>query len=110
MGKGTAIKGNADIDLVLILNEVESAEDLKTKLPKIQGIIIHLLKENSRRLAILPETIKPTPFHVKFSVEGTYENINVDLLPSFHLTVRTSISMLLEYQSHFQKQIQIYCY
>ena len=84
MGKGTAIKGNSDIDLVLILNEVESAEDLKTKLPSIQGIIIHLLKENSRSLAILPETIKPTPFHVKFSVKGTYENIDVDLLPSFH--------------------------
>ena len=86
MGKGTAIKGNADIDLVLILNEVKSAEDLKTKLPSIQGKIIHLLKENSRRLAILPETIKPTSFHVKFSVNGTYENIDVDLLPSFHFS------------------------
>ena len=84
MGKGTAIKGNSDIDLVLVLNEVKGAEDLKRKLPSIQQKIIQLLKKNSQSLSILPETIEPKQFHVKFSVKGTHKNIDVDLLPTFN--------------------------
>ena len=84
MGKGTAIKGKSDIDLVLVLNEVEDAKDLKEKLPSIQQEIIKMLKENAESLTILPWTISTTHFHVKFTVRGTHGNIDVDLLPTFH--------------------------
>ena len=84
MGKGTAIKGKSDIDLVLVLNEVEDAKDLKEKLPNIQQKIINMLKENAESLTILPWTISTTQFSVKFTVRGTHGNIDVDLLPTFH--------------------------
>ena len=83
MGKGTAIKGKSDIDLVLVLNEVTSAEDLKEQLPNIKLKILNMLR-NAESLTILPHSISTTEFSVKFSVEGTYENIDVDLLPTFH--------------------------
>ena len=84
MDKGTAIKGKSDIDLVLILNEVEDAKDLKEKLPSIQQEIINILGKNAERLTILPWTISTKPFHVKFTVRGTHGNIDVDLLLAFH--------------------------
>ena len=84
MGKGTAIKGKSDIDLVLVLNEVTSAEDLKEQLPNIKQKILNMLKRNAESLTILPDSISTTRFSVKFSVEGTHENIDVDLLPTFH--------------------------
>ena len=84
MGKGTAIKRKSDIDLVLVLNEVESAEDLKEKLPGITQEISDMLQENAESLAILRNTILKKKFHVKFTVIGTNENVDVDLLPSFH--------------------------
>ena len=84
MGKGTAIKGKSDIDLVLILNEVEDAKDLKEKLPDIQKEIINMLEEKAESLTILPWTISKTHFHLKFTVRGTHGNIDVDLLPTFH--------------------------
>ena len=84
MGKGTAIKGKSDIDLVLILNEVEDAKDLKKELPNIQQEIISMLEGNAESLTILPTTISTTPFHVKFTLRGTHGNIDVDLLPTFH--------------------------
>ena len=84
MGKGTAIKGKSDIDLVLILNEVEDAKELKEKLPDIQQEIINILEKNAERLTILPRRISTKHFHVKFTVRGTHGNIDVDLLPTFH--------------------------
>ena len=84
MGKGTAIKRKSDIDLILVLNEVESAEDLKEKLPSITQEISDMLKENAESLTILRNTILEKKFLVKFTVKGTNENIDVDLLPSFH--------------------------
>ena len=47
MGKGTAIKGKSDIDLVLVLNEVKDAKDLKEKLPSIKQKIINMLEGNA---------------------------------------------------------------
>lgn len=84
LGKGTAIRGRSDIDLVLILNEVKSAEDLKEKLPGIKEEIIKTLRENSRQLSIVPNSISEREFLVKFSVEGLHDNIDVDLLPTFY--------------------------
>ena len=84
MGKGTAIKGKSDIDLVLVLNEVKDAKDLKEKLPSIKQKIINMLEGNAESLTILQRTISMTHFHVKFTVRGTHGNIDVDLLPTFH--------------------------
>ena len=84
MGKGTAIKGKSDIDLVLVLNEVKDAKDLKEKLPSIKQKIINMLEGNAGSLTILQRTISTTHFHVKFTVRGTHGNIDVDLLPTFH--------------------------
>ena len=110
MGKGTAIKGKSDIDLVLILNEVEDAKELKEKLPNIQQEIINMLKENAESLKILPWTISKTQFSVKFTVEGTHGNIDVDLLPTFHFnsTYIYEISTLAIPQIHTSARAQYY--
>ena len=85
MRKGTAIKGKSDIDLVLVLNEVRSAQDLKRQLPYIKLKILNMLRGNAGSLTILPHSISTTQFSVKFSVQGTREKIDVDLLPTFYI-------------------------
>ncbi|CAB4030764.1 2 -5 -oligoadenylate synthase 3-like [Paramuricea clavata] len=86
LGKGTAIRGKSDIDLVLILNEVRNAEDLEEKLPAIKEEIVKKLRRNSTQLSIVHESISgdQSRFSVKFSAEGSHDNIDVDLLPTFH--------------------------
>ncbi|XP_028412303.1 2'-5'-oligoadenylate synthase 3-like isoform X2 [Dendronephthya gigantea] len=81
-GKGTAVKEYCDIDLVMILNDVKDAQDLQKQLPKIKEEV----KEKLRRYAsahIVPNSLTDTTFSVKFSVQGTNGNIDVDLLPTF---------------------------
>ena len=86
LGKGTAVKGKSDIDLVLILNEVTSAADLKTELPKLKEDIIEKLRRQCHNYKLgIEGDISETPFAVKFTVKGKYENIDVDLLPTFHV-------------------------
>ena len=84
MGKGTAIRGKSDIDLVLVLNEARDAEELKDKLPSVQQKIVNMLKTNARSLTILPDTILKNQFVIKFTVRGAHGNIDVDLLATFY--------------------------
>ncbi|XP_028407281.1 2'-5'-oligoadenylate synthase 3-like [Dendronephthya gigantea] len=83
LGKGTAVRGRCDIDLVLVLNGVEGAEDLKRKLPEIRVKIKTMLTIYSGGFTIVPGSLKDSSFLVKFSVKGTHGNIDVDLLPTF---------------------------
>ncbi|XP_028412288.1 2'-5'-oligoadenylate synthase 3-like [Dendronephthya gigantea] len=82
-GKGTAVRGKCDIDLVVILNDVRDAKDLKTKLPSISEEIKTNLKRYPAGFTIVPGSLTDSSFLVKFSVEGTHKNIDVDLLPTF---------------------------
>ncbi|XP_028407355.1 2'-5'-oligoadenylate synthase 1A-like [Dendronephthya gigantea] len=81
LGKGTAVKGNSDIDLVMILNDVRDAEDLKRQLPGIKNDVKEKLRHLPRSFTI--NSLTDTTFSVKFSVEGKHGDIDVDLLPAF---------------------------
>ena len=83
LGKGTAIKDDADIDLVIVLNEVESAEDLKDKLPGIKSDIKeeHLL--NPFFPCKIQGAVQETKFALKFKIDDGDNCIDVDLLPTF---------------------------
>ena len=83
LGKGTAIRGMCDIDLVLVLNGVEDAEDLSEQLPRIRGDVRSTLRRNRGGFTIRPGSLTDSTFLVKFSVEGTNGQIDVDLLPTF---------------------------
>ncbi|XP_028407282.1 2'-5'-oligoadenylate synthase 1A-like [Dendronephthya gigantea] len=83
LGKGTAVKGKCDIDLVLVLNKVKDAEELKEKLPMIINDVIGKLKRNRAELAIIRNSLTDKTFLVKFSVQGKHVKIDVDLLPTF---------------------------
>ncbi|XP_028412286.1 2'-5'-oligoadenylate synthase 3-like [Dendronephthya gigantea] len=86
LGKGTAVKGNCDIDLVMVLNEVEDAEELRKKLPTIINDVIGKLRRNRAELAIIRNSLTNARFLVKFSVQGEHGKIDVDLLPTFKVT------------------------
>ena len=83
MGKGTAVKGKCDIDLVLVLNEVKDAAELKRKLPDIQTKIMEKLQLEGKGFEI-DGSISTTKYSVQFTVKGNDEKIDVDLLPTFH--------------------------
>ena len=72
-----------DIDLVLVLNEVADAEDLKEQLPRIKAEIKSKLIRNSRSFNIVSGSLTDSKFLVKFSVEGRQGRIDVDVLPTF---------------------------
>ena len=84
LGKGTAIKGKSDIDLVLVLNEVTDAADLREKIGRKKKEILELLTGSTQtRFKIVPDSVSETRFSVKFSVAGLEDNTDVDLLPTF---------------------------
>ena len=86
MGKGTAIKGDADIDLVLILDDVTSAAKLRSDLPNIKGQIKGHLRHEGTTISIVPGSISETRFAVKFTIRVDGKDIDIDLLPTFHFT------------------------
>lgn len=67
----------------MILNDVRNAQDLKRQLPEITGDIKEKLRRYPRGFTIVPNSLKDTRFSVKFSVQSTNGNIDVDLLPTF---------------------------
>ena len=73
----------SDIDLVLVLNEVTNAADLRDELPNIKIKIIQKLRDAPKEFVIVGD-ISETKFAVKFTVRGKHGDIDVDLLPTFH--------------------------
>jgi hypothetical protein len=71
----------SDIDLVLVLNEITDADDLREKLDGTKNNIIEKLRSSSIGIV---GCISQTRFAVKFTVKGIHGNIDVDLLPTFH--------------------------
>ncbi|XP_028407254.1 2'-5'-oligoadenylate synthase 3-like isoform X3 [Dendronephthya gigantea] len=100
LGKGTAVKGECDIDLVLVLNEVEDAEELKENLPTIVDDVIGKLRQNRAELAIIPNSLKNARFLVKFSVQGEHGKIDVDLLPTFKVRDLQSLYRKMKTDTH----------
>ena len=67
----------------MILNDVSDAQDLKKKLPDIKKTVKEELRRCSKDFTIVDDFITVTDFSVKFSVQGTHGNVDVDLLPTF---------------------------
>lgn len=89
MGKGTGVKGNADIDLLMILPEetVNSARELEDKLEDIKDEIKRFLPNDQHPgFTVVPEI--GTKFAVQFTVKKGRDEIKVDLLPTFNFTGR----------------------
>lgn len=81
LGKGTAVRGRSDADLLFVYTDIPSIEILKSKLPE-------LLKELQSVLARSPHTIKSvkrTPFTIQFDIEVKGQLNEVDLLPIIQL-------------------------
>ena len=79
------MRGKADIDLVLILNDINTAAQLEESLPSIQNKIEQYLKSaNDLGFNVIRHTITKTRFAVQFTVQTESEEIKVDLLPSFY--------------------------
>ncbi|XP_028407251.1 2'-5'-oligoadenylate synthase 3-like isoform X1 [Dendronephthya gigantea] len=100
LGKGTAVKGRCDIDLVMVLNEVEDAAELKENLPTIINDVIGKLRQNRAKLAIIPNSLTNARFLVKFSVQGEHGKIDVDLLPTFKVTDLQSLYRKMKTDTH----------
>ncbi len=73
----------SDIDLVLVLNNVRDATQLKRRLPDVKEEIISKLKYESKGFEIVG-SISTSPFSVQFTVKGNHGSIDVDLLPTFY--------------------------
>lgn len=85
MGKGTAVRGRADIDCVVFLNKFNTMQDHKQNLKNTKDLLESSLRESPFDVTIGNQT----PFAVKFklSIPGnsTPEPVefDVDLLPTF---------------------------
>ncbi|XP_070550138.1 2'-5'-oligoadenylate synthase 1-like [Ptychodera flava] len=87
-GKGTQIKGHADLDCVMILNDLRNVEGVKRRLRGILQDLARLLRQSNWATTIDIE--KTTRFAVQFDVTVTgYEKLSVDLLPTFDLFGQT---------------------
>ncbi|XP_028412290.1 2'-5'-oligoadenylate synthase 1A-like [Dendronephthya gigantea] len=81
-GKRTAVKGMCDIDLVMVLNELEDAENLENELPRIRKDI----RSKLTRYGGPTLKAKDSKSGLKFKVNGDHGPIKVDLLPTFGFT------------------------
>jgi hypothetical protein len=82
MGKGTALKDKSDLDCVLILNEIEGVEDLKSKINRIKKQLTDILQAKDWSDWKI-EVGRSTRFCVKFDMSKPNKIVHVDLLPTF---------------------------
>ena len=68
----------------MVLNEVKDAADLREKLPYLNWKIINKLTSAPKNFTIVSGSISDKHFLVKFTVQGTHGEIDVDLLPTFY--------------------------
>ncbi|CAH3018746.1 unnamed protein product, partial [Porites evermanni] len=89
IAKGTALKNNADLDCLMVMNGIENASQLSSKLPDILYMLESRLGSSigdSRSLT----SIKKTRFSLQFNMSRYFnpgESVKVDLLPTFEASV-----------------------
>ncbi|XP_052085283.1 2'-5'-oligoadenylate synthase 1-like isoform X2 [Mytilus californianus] len=83
LGKGTAVKGRSDADLLFVYADIPSIDALRTTLPK-------LLRELQSALALSKHkvtSVKRTPFTIQFEIEVNGQLNEVDVLPIIQLDI-----------------------
>ena len=83
VGKGTAVKGKADIDCVVFLNNVKTMEEHKLNLKKTKKALKSCLKQSPDEDQINLKFEGQTKFAVKFKLDSMSREFDVDLLPTF---------------------------
>ena len=92
MGKGTAIKNDADLDCVMVINSINDASQLREELPAIKLELESCLSGSIGGSWKLASEQKETRFSLQFSMSRyPGEFVDVDLLPTFEANVRTSM-------------------
>ena len=96
MGKGTAIKNDADLDCVMVMKSIGNASQLRKKLPAIKDKLESCLTGSiGGSWKLVPEK-KETRFSLQFSMSRyPGETVEVDLLPTFEANVRPDIDAFL---------------
>ena len=91
MAKGTAIKNDADLDCVMVMNSIDNASQLRKKLPAIKRKLKSCLKSSIGGSWKLASAQKETRFSLQFKMSrypgDPGETVEVDLLPTFEANV-----------------------
>ena len=89
MAKGTAIKNDADLDCVMVMNSIDDASELREKLPAIKSALKSCLSSSIGDSWQLASAQKETRFSLQFRMSRyPGESVDVDLLPTFEANVR----------------------
>ena len=89
MGKGTAIKNDADLDCVMVINSINDASQLREELPAIKLELESCLRGSIGGSWKMASEQKETRFSLQFSMSRYLgETVEVDLLPTFEANVR----------------------
>ena len=88
MAKGTAIKNDADLDCVMVMNSIDDASQLREKLPAIKSALKSCLSSSIGDSWQLASAQKETRFSLQFRMSRyPGESVDVDLLPTFEANV-----------------------
>lgn len=105
MGKGTAVKGRSDLDILLVVNDIKSVEELKKKIKQIKHELHNALccgtyssvsgplsnEEKAHRRHLMKNKpfnvsdIRRTPFTVSFTMtpkNGTRMSVDLIIIPN----------------------------
>ncbi|KAM7440243.1 2 5 oligoadenylate synthetase [Porites harrisoni] len=89
LAKGTAIKNDADLDCVMVMNSIDDASELREKLPDIKSELKSCLSSSIGDSWQLASAQKETRFSLQFRMSRyPGESVEVDLLPTFEANVR----------------------
>jgi len=82
--KGTAVRGNADIDAVLFLNRFNDMQDFKTQLPSVISELRSAVGEYTRQEYVVIEGKTDKALKLKLRRRLHDGFIDVNLLPAFN--------------------------
>ncbi|WAR27461.1 OAS2-like protein, partial [Mya arenaria] len=85
LGKGTAVKGKSDIDLIVMMSNISEVSDLTSKMPKI-------LQEMETSLQTFAGV--SVVGNSKHSVQITFNGLSVDILPTLNVKNKRSLKRL----------------
>ncbi|XP_070572182.1 2'-5'-oligoadenylate synthase 1-like isoform X2 [Ptychodera flava] len=98
-GKGTQVKGFADLDCVLILNDIKDHKELKAAGKDMFKNLEEVLRKST--FATITD-MKKTRFALQFDLEVNGEKMGVDLLPTFDTSSRDARRRRSLYQEILQ--------
>ncbi|XP_076103136.1 2'-5'-oligoadenylate synthase 1A-like [Mytilus galloprovincialis] len=81
LGKGTAVRGRSDADLLFVYTDISSIEMLKSELPALLEEL-HSVLDRSPHII---NSVNHTPFTIQFDIEVNKKPNEVDLLPIIQL-------------------------